>query len=31
VPAATEDLDCDGGGGESELGVAVAEVVSVEN
>jgi len=31
VPAATEDLDCDGGGGASEDCAGLAEVVSVES
>jgi hypothetical protein len=31
VPAATEDLDCDGGGGASEVCAVVVEVVSVDS
>ena len=31
MPAATEDLDCDGGGGASEDCAGLAEVVSVES
>ena len=31
MPAATEDLDCDGGGGASEVCAVVVDVVSVES
>jgi len=31
VPAATEDLGCDGGGGASEVCAVIVDVVSVES